>query len=190
MEKVITVVYTGLYAVLLGVFAALLVLSSGEELPTFARDPPVRRPFRRMALWLINRLEKHRERRRRKGKDLLIPGEESVRNDLRILYPSLKAGREEVMYRLDKFERMLMLLFAGILLAGAMHVQSFTSGILQKDGTVQRREAGGGDRQLTVRASLRQPEAGKKTVPGVRRRDRKAPAFGVRRNLRKRKERR
>lgn len=158
MEKVITVVYTGLYAVLLGVFAALLVLSSGEELPTFARDPPVRRPFRRMALWLIKRLEKHRERRRRKGKDLLIPGEESVRNDLRILYPSLKAGREEVMYRLDKFERMLMLLFAGILLAGAMHVQSFTSGILQKDGTVQRREAGGGDRQLTVRASLRQPE--------------------------------
>ena len=133
MEKVITVVYTGLYAVLLGVFAALLVLSSGEELPTFARDPPVRRPFRRMALWLIKRLEKHRERRRRKGKDLLIPGEESVRNDLRILYPSLKAGREEVMYRLDKFERMLMLLFAGILLAGAMHVHSFTSGILQKE---------------------------------------------------------
>ena len=109
----------------------LAVLSAREELPTYARDPPLRRPVRRMALWLIRRLQERREKRRRKGKDLLIPGEEGVRNDLRTLYPSMKAGRKEVLYRMEKFERSLLLLFAAVVLAGAMHVRSFSSGMLQ-----------------------------------------------------------
>ena len=150
MEKVISGVYTGLYILFLCSFTVLALLSSREELPAYARDPPWRRPFRRMALWLIGKLEARRNRRRRQGKDLLIPGEEGVRNDLRILYPSMKAAREEILYRMDKFERLLLLIFACVLLAGAMHVRSFTSGLLQEDGSVTREESGGGDRKLTV----------------------------------------
>ena len=138
MEKVISGVYTGLYILFLCSFTVLALLSSREELPAYARDPPWRRPFRRMALWLIGKLEARRNRRRRQGKDLLIPGEEGVRNDLRILYPSMKAAREEILYRMDKFERLLLLIFACVLLAGAMHVRSFTSGLLQEDGSVTR----------------------------------------------------
>jgi hypothetical protein len=51
---------------------------------------------------------------------------------------------------MDKFERLLLLIFACVLLAGAMHVRSFTSGLLQEDGSVTREESGGGDRKLTV----------------------------------------
>ena len=152
MEKAVSGMYTGLYVLLLCAFVVLAVLSAREELPTYARDPPFRRLFRRMALFVIRRLDEHRERRRSRGKDLLIPGEEGVRNDLRILYPSLKAGREEKLYRLEKFERLLLLLSAVILLAGAMHLQSFSGGILQEDGSVLREEAGGGDLQLRIRA--------------------------------------
>ena len=130
MEKVIPAIYTGLYVLFLCLFMILAVLSAREELPTYARDPPLRRPVRRMALWLIRKLQERREKRRRKGKDLLIPGEEGVRNDLRTLYPSMKAGRKEVLYRMEKFERSLLLLFAAVVLAGAMHVRSFSSGIL------------------------------------------------------------
>lgn len=152
MDKVISGAYTGLYLLLLCAFGALAILSARQELPAYARDPPLRRPFRRMALWLLRKLEEGRQKRRRQGKDLLIPGEEGVRTDLRILYPSLKAGRKEVLYRLDKAERLLLLLFAFVLLAGVMHVRSFSGGILQEDGSVRRQEAGGGDLQMTVRA--------------------------------------
>ena len=150
MEKVISGVYTGLYVLALCAFAVLALLAARQELPAYARDPPWRRPFRRMSLWLIGRLEAHKNRRRRQGKDLLIPGEEGVRSDLRILYPSMKAGREEIIYRMNKFERLLQLFFACVLLAGAMHMRSFTSGLLQEDGSVIRAETGEGDRHLTV----------------------------------------
>ena len=159
MEKVIPAIYTGLYVLFLCLFMILAVLSAREELPTYARDPPLRRPVRRMALWLIRKLQERREKRRRKGKDLLIPGEEGVRNDLRTLYPSMKAGRKEVLYRMEKFERSLLLLFAAVVLAGAMHVRSFSSGILQEGGSVRREESGGEDRQLTVRALPASPAA-------------------------------
>ena len=159
MEKVIPAIYTGLYVLFLCLFMILAVLSAREELPTYARDPPLRRPVRRMALWLIRKLQERREKRRRKGKDLLIPGEEGVRNDLRTLYPSMKAGRKEVLYRMEKFERSLLLLFAAVVLAGAMHVRSFSSGILQEGGSVRREESGGEDRQLTVRALPALPAA-------------------------------
>ena len=159
MEKVIPAIYTGLYVLFLCLFMILAVLSAREELPTYARDPPLRRPVRRMALWLIRKLQERREKRRRKGKDLLIPGEEGVRNDLRTLYPSMKAGRKEVLYRMEKFERSLLLLFAAVVLAGAMHVRSFSSGILQEGGSVRREESGGADRQLTVRALPASPAA-------------------------------
>lgn len=162
MEKVISGVYTGSYILFLCAFAALAVLSLGQDLPAYARDPPFRRPFRRMALWMIRKLEAYRDRRRRRGKDLLVPGEEGVRNDLRILYPSLKAGREEILYRMDKFERLLLLLFAGVLLAGAIHVRTFSSGLLQEDGSVLRDDTGGDDRQLTVVALPDSPQEEKR----------------------------
>ncbi len=176
MEKVISGVYTGLYVLALCAFAALALLSAREELPAYARDPPWRRPFRRMSLWLIGKLEEHKNRRRRKGKDLLIPGEEGVRSSLRILYPSMKAGREEMLYRMDKFEHLLQLLFACVLLAGTIHVRSFTSGLLQEDGSVIRAETGDGDRQLTVvalPASMKEGEE-KKTE-----RDEKTEDYGT-----------
>ena len=152
MEKVISAVFSGLYILVLCAFMALAVFSAGEELPPYARDPPYRRPFRRMALWVIKKVELFRQKRRQQGRELLLPGEEGVRSDLRILYPSLKAAREEILYRMEKYERLLLFLFAVILAAGALHVQSFYAGILREDGSVLRQETGGGDRQLTVRA--------------------------------------
>ena len=170
MEKVISVSYTGMYVLFFCAFAALAAVSMREDLPAYARDPPWRRPFRRMALWVMRKLETRRDRRRRKGKDLRIPGEEGVRNDLRVLYPSLKAGREEILYRINKYERLLLLLFAGVLLAGAMHVRSFTSGLLQEDGSVLREDTGGSDRQLTVTAfpeAVKEKEQGRKEDYGT-----------------------
>ena len=69
MEKAVSGMYTGLYVLLLCAFVVLAVLSAREELPTYARDPPFRRLFRRMALFVIRRLDEHRERRRSRGKD-------------------------------------------------------------------------------------------------------------------------
>jgi hypothetical protein len=90
-----------------------------------------------MAVWLYRKLVEYRARRRQKGKILNLPGEEGVRNDLQILYPSLKAGRQEILYHLKKTEKLLALLFAGVLLAGSLHVRSLFSGMCRKTGRFQ-----------------------------------------------------
>ena len=152
MERIMSCIYTGLYVLFLCAFFLLALVSGREDLPPYARDPPLLRPVRRMAVFLYRRLRERREARRSRGKDLLVPGEESVRNDLQILYPSLKARRQEVIYQLGKIERLLLLCFAGILLAGLLHARSLFSGILQENGQVERAQVGGEDRILQVTA--------------------------------------
>lgn len=152
MERVLSLMYTGMFGVLLCGFAVLAVLSSGEELPGYARDPPWMRPVRKMAVYLCRHFQLFREKRRRRGKDLFIPGEEGARADLLVLYPSLKARREEIRYQTGKIERLLLLLFSGIVLAGGLHIHSLRAGILQEDGKVERAQTGGADRSLRVTA--------------------------------------
>ena len=154
MEKLTAIVYTGLYVLILAGFIAMAVLSYRERLPQDTRDPPplYMRPFRRMAVWLYRKLVEYRARRRQKGKILNLPGEEGVRNDLQILYPSLKAGRQEILYHLKKTEKLLALLFAGVLLAGSLHVRSLFSGIVQENGQIPRAEVGGSDRSVRLKA--------------------------------------
>ena len=154
MEKLTAIVYTGLYVLILAGFIAMAVLSYRERLPQDTRDPPplYMRPFRRMAVWLYRKLVEYRARRRQKGKILNLPGEEGVRNDLQILYPSLKAGRQEILYHLKKTEKLLALLIAGVLLAGSLHVRSLFSGIVQENGQIPRAEVGGSDRSVRLKA--------------------------------------
>ena len=152
MDTCMAYAYTGLYIGLCSGIFLLAVLSAGEEIPAFARDPPGLKPLRRMAVFLYRQIRKRRQMRRRAGKDLFIPGEEGVRNDLSILYPSLKARRQEVCYQIFKIEKLLLLLFSGVLLAGGLHIHSFCAGILQEGETVERAAAGGPDRQLSVKA--------------------------------------
>lgn len=152
-EKIISVLYSGLYILLLGGLAALAVLSFGEEVPAEAREPPVLLPFRKMAIYIDRTFSGYRDRQRKKGKDVFIPGEEGVRTDLSVLYPSLKAKRQEVLYRIRRIEKILLLFTGGILLAGIMHLSALTGGILQEDGSVLRAPAGGGDQKLSLVAS-------------------------------------
>ena len=164
MERIMSCIYTGLYVLFLCAFFLLALVSGREDLPPYARDPPLLRPVRRMAVFLYRRLRERREARRSRGKDLLVPGEESVRNDLQILYPSLKARRQEVIYQLGKIERLLLLCFAGILLAGLLHARSLFSGILQENGQVERAQVGGEDRILQVTALPPEKDSSGKTV--------------------------
>lgn len=152
MEKAAAYAYTGMYAIFLVAFIALALVSAGEEVPPFARDPPAFWPLRRMACFLYRKLREYREARIRAGKDLFVPGEEGVSRDLSVLYPSLKARRQEDLYRLRKIERLLLAAFAGVLLAGGVHVRSLFSGVLGEDGSVSRAPVGGPERQLVVRA--------------------------------------
>lgn len=152
MDKYLGYVYTGLYIVLFCGIFLLAAVSAGEEIPAFARDPPGLKPLRRMSVFLYRQILKRREMRRREGKDLFMPGEEGVRNDLSVLYPSLKARRQEVRYQISKIERLLLLLFSGVLLAGGLHLHSLCTGILQEGERVERSAVGGPDRQLTVKA--------------------------------------
>lgn len=152
MRYVVPVLYSGLYFVLAGLVIALAVLSFREDVPAYARDPPCFMPLRKMAVFLYRKLLEYREKRRRKGKDLLIPGEEGVRNDFSILYPSLKARRREIVYRIMKTERILLLLIAGMVFAGVLHFQSLGAGIMQDGGRIERSPAGGADRRVSVTA--------------------------------------
>ena len=152
MRYIVPVLYSGMYFVLAGLVIALAVLSFREDVPAYARDPPCFIPLRKMAVFLYRKLLEYREKRRRKGKDLLIPGEEGVRNDFSILYPSLKARRREIVYRIMKTERILLLLIAGIVLAGVLHFHSLGAGIMQDGGRIERSPAGGADRRVSVTA--------------------------------------
>ena len=152
MRYIVPVLYSGMYFVLAGLVIALAVLSFREDVPAYARDPPCFIPLRKMAVFLYRKLLEYREKRRRKGKDLLIPGEEGVRNDFSILYPSLKARRREIVYRIMKTERILLLLTAGIVLAGVLHFHSLGAGIMQDGGRIERSPAGGADRRVSVTA--------------------------------------
>lgn len=151
-ENVLSVFASVFYAMLLLTFVFLAAVSWGEEVPAYARDPPAGMPVRRMAAFLYRKLCEYRTRRRKQGKDLRIPGEERVRSDLAILYPSLKAGREEVLYRITCIERILLLFLAGLLLAGALHIKALGGGVLQEDGSIPREPAEGPDRQVSVEA--------------------------------------
>ena len=152
MRYIVPVLYSGMYFVLAGLVIALAVLSFREDVPAYARDPPCFIPLRKMAVYLNRKLLEYREKRRRKGKELLIPGEEGVRNDFSILYPSLKARRREIVYRIMKTERILLLLIAGIVLAGVLHFHSLGAGIMQDGGRIERSPAGGADRRVSVTA--------------------------------------
>lgn len=151
-ERILGFLYTGLYIAAAGGFAALAVLSGREDAPRYARDSPLMRPFRKMSVFLYRRFCGYRDRRRRKGKDLFVPGEEGVRSDLSILYPSLKARRQELRYRLEQIERILLLLFGGVLLAGIVHAGALRSGRLRQDGSIERAPSGGEDVQIRVTA--------------------------------------
>ena len=152
MEKYLAWGYTGLYVLLLCGLLILIILASGEEIPPFARDPPVFMPLRRVAVFLYRKIWDRCRARRMEGKDLFLPGEEDVRKDLVILYPSLKAHRQEIRFQIIKIERVILILFAGVVLAGAVHVRALYAGILQEDGRIERAETGGEDRTLSVKA--------------------------------------
>lgn len=169
MRYVVPVLYSGLYFVLAGLVIALAVLSFREDVPAYARDPPCFMPLRKMAVFLYRKLLEYREKRRRKGKDLLIPGEEGVRNDFSILYPSLKARRREIVYRIMKTERILLLMIAGMVFAGVLHFQSLGAGIMQDGGRIERSPAGGADRRVSVTArpaSIPEEDSDKETESG------------------------
>ena len=169
MRYVVPVLYSGLYFVLAGLVIALAVLSFREDVPAYARDPPCFMPLRKMAVFLYRKLLEYREKRRRKGKDLLIPGEEGVRNDFSILYPSLKARRREIVYRIMKTERIILLLIAGMVFAGVLHFQSLGAGIMQDGGRIERSPAGGADRRVSVTArpaSIPEEDSDKETESG------------------------
>lgn len=160
MNKVTGLLYSGLYIVLAGGFLALGVLARREEVPAFARDPPVLLPLRRMAVFLCRKLYEFREKLRRGGRELPIPGEEGLRSDLAVLYPVQKARRREVLYRIERAEKLLLLIIAGITLAGALHFASLRSGLLREDGTIERAPAGGEDRRVSLLARPVQEEEG------------------------------
>lgn len=146
------VLYSGLYLLFLSLFIFLALSSSGEEVPAYARDPPVFLPLRKMAVFLYRKLYEYRGKLRKKGRTIHIPGEEGVHSDLAVLYPSMKARRQEVIYRIRKTEKILMLLTGGILLSGILHFYSLTSGVLKEDGTIEREPAGGADKRISVLA--------------------------------------
>ena len=166
LRDIIPVLYSGLYFVLAGGVIALAVLAFREDVPPYARDPPCFLPLRKMAVFLYRKLLEYREKRRKKGKDFPIPGEEGVRNDFSVLYPSIKARRCEIAYRIAKTEKILLLLIAGIVLAGVLHFQSLGSGVVRDDGTIERAPAGGSDRRVSVTAlPAPVPESVTESVP-------------------------
>ena len=166
LRDIIPVLYSGLYFVLAGGVIAIAVLAFREDVPAYARDPPCFLPLRKMAVFLYRKLLEYREKRRKKGKDFPIPGEEGVRNDFSVLYPSIKARRCEIVYRIAKTEKILLLLIAGIVLAGVLHFQSLGSGVVRDDGTIERAPAGGSDRRVSVTAlPAPVPESVTESVP-------------------------
>ncbi|MDO5131681.1 MAG: type II secretion system F family protein [Eubacteriales bacterium] len=156
VKNILELLYSGFYVLLTGAFVLLGVLSFREEVPAEARDPPILRPFQKMAVFIYRRFCEYRRRRRQNGKDVFLPGEEAVRTDLAVLYPSLKAKRQEVLYRIRRTQGLLLLLAGGILLAGGMHFSALLSRHLQQDGTVLRAPSGGEDVRIRVTA---QPQA-------------------------------
>lgn len=159
-DFIIATVYSGVYIALILVFFILAAVSFREEVPPYARDPPVLMPVHRMAVFLYRKISEYRDRRKRRGKDLFIPGEEGVRRNLSILYPSMKAHRQEIRYRLFQIERILMVLMAGIIAAAAVHFSALYSGVMQEDGSVRRSPTGGEDMRISVRAFSREVDDG------------------------------
>ena len=164
MKRIAVILYTGFYLLLTVGFLLLAVLARRETLPAYARDPPLLRPVRRMAAWLYRTMDSYRQKRRGSGKAFHVPGEERVRQDLLVLYPSLKARRREVRFQISKIERILLLLFAWILLAGGLHIHALRAHLLQENGQVERAETGGADRRLRVTALPLPEEAAEGTT--------------------------
>ena len=155
---IIATFYSGFYIVLILILFILAAVSFREEVPSYARDPPILMPIHRMAVFLYRKVFEYRKRRRKRGKDLFIPGEEGVRRNLSILYPSMKAQRQEIRYRLFQIEKILMVLMAGIFAAAALHFSALYSGVVQEDGSVRRSPTGGDDLRISVRAFSREED--------------------------------
>lgn len=165
-ELIFATVYSGLYIALILIVLILAAVSFHEEVPPYARDPPILMPVHRMAVFLYRKIHEYRGRRKKIGKDLFIPGEEGVRRNLSILYPSMEARRQEIRYRLLQIERVLLVLLAGVIAAAALHFSALYSGVMQEDGSVRRNATGGGDLRISVRAYSREEDDGEKANSG------------------------
>lgn len=165
-ELIFATVYSGLYIALILIVLILAAVSFHEEVPPYARDPPILMPVHRMAVFLYRKIHEYRGRRKKIGKDLFIPGEEGVRRNLSILYPSMEARRQEIRYRLLQIERVLLVLLAGVIAAAALHFSALYSGVMQEDGSVRRSATGGGDLRISVRAYSREEDDGEKANSG------------------------
>ena len=165
-ELIFATVYSGFYIALILIVLILAAVSFHEEVPAYARDPPILMPVHRMAVFLYRKIHEYRGRRKKIGKDLFIPGEEGVRRNLSILYPSMEARRQEIRYRLLQIERVLLVLLAGVIAAAALHFSALYSGVMQEDGSVRRNATGGGDQRISVRAYSREEDDGEKANSG------------------------
>lgn len=141
------------------IFTAFLIIAflSREE-PFLASPAPtgIEAVLRRMSVYLYRKIC---GRWKRKFEDHLhLFSAEAVQNDLMILYPSSRPGREEARYQIGKIQLFLTFLAAGTVLGFALWISEWQQAVIQADGTILRPDYQEEAISVTAKATGREDE--------------------------------
>lgn len=141
------------YLFILALFLLLGILSRNEKALLSESDSCVSRWLRRMSVYLYRKHLRLRRKRGRRGASSESSSAEMVRQNLRILHPSVRIRTEEAKYFVDKIQIILVFLLAADILASALWFSDRQEPLISGEGVIQRPEDSGSSYQLTAEVS-------------------------------------
>ena len=141
------------YLFILALFLMLGILSRNEKALLSESDSCVSRWLRRISVYLYRKHLRLRRKRGRRGAPSESSSAEMVRQNLRILHPSVRIRTEEAKYFVDKIQIILVFLLAADILASALWFSDRQEPLISGEGVIQRPEDSGSSYQLTAEVS-------------------------------------
>lgn len=139
--------------VVMGILAGFCVLlhkSREETGVTEKEDSHILRSFEKMAVWI----RKHETVHAAGGK----PGERRVRRSIMILYPDRKLQEHEEEYYVRKLRNVLIVIFAGSVLALFCILSALANPLISDDGSIVREGYNGEDQEVSLTVRMKDPK--------------------------------
>lgn len=139
------------YLGVLGVLAALAVLSAKEPVLSELPVSGMRKLFRKMAVYLYRQYRRKNAGSGRKKQT--FPGSGAVRADLDVLDPVRKPGKRMALYYIGKIQNLLVFVTAADLLAIAVWFSGSQDRLISDTGVIERPPADGDDLEIQANVS-------------------------------------
>jgi tight adherence protein C len=144
-----------IYIIMLALYGLLFILSGKEKLTSDPSSVRAKIIFLRSAEYLLRRsghimgiLQLHRK------SPYFAQRDTSIRKQLNLLEPSVPADVQMHELKVNKISQVLILLFAGILLALMTYAVQAGEKTIEEGGRISRNVYGGGNRQVELTASV------------------------------------